>query len=95
MRFQLEQQYQSHETKVSGWSFDKVNLLTIQFHKATEMNGSIYVKFPMRNSTILKSQSDDKYCFLWSILASLFICQNSFPNRMSNYRQYFDELNFQ
>ena len=34
-------------------------------------------------------------CFLWSILASLYPCNKSHPNRVSNYRQYFNELNIQ
>ena len=35
----------------------------------------------------------DKYCFIWSILASLHRCNTIHPNRVSNYKQYFDELN--
>ena len=35
----------------------------------------------------------DKYCFIWSILAYLHPCNNSHPNRVSNYRQHFNELN--
>ena len=36
-----------------------------------------------------------QYCFLWSILTSLHPCNNIHPNRVSNYRQYFNELNIQ
>ena len=32
---------------------------------------------------------------MWSILASLHPCENDHPNRVSNYIQYFNELNFQ
>ena len=38
-------------------------------------------------------ENNDKYCFIWSILASLHPCINNHPNRVSNYKQYFDELN--
>ena len=31
--------------------------------------------------------------FLWSILVYLHPCKNNHPNRVSNYRQYFIELN--
>ena len=31
--------------------------------------------------------------FFWSILASLHPCNNNHPNRVSNYKQYFNELN--
>ena len=49
----------------------------------------------MRSNAILNIENNDKYCFLWSISASLFPCTNNHPNRVSNYRQYFNELNIQ
>ena len=33
------------------------------------MNGRSYVKTPLRSNAILNVENDDKYCFLWSILA--------------------------
>ena len=42
---------------------------------------------------MLNIQNIDKYCFLWSILASLHLCENDHPNRVSNYNQNFNELN--
>ena len=56
------------------------------------MNGSSYVNIPLRSSAILNIENDDRFCFLWSILASLHPCENSHPNRVSTYRQYFYEL---
>ena len=46
----------------------------------------------MRSNATLNIENNDKYCFLWSILASLYPCNNN-PNRVSNCRQYFNELN--
>ena len=40
-------------------------------------------------------ENNDKYCFLWSILAYLNPCNNNHANRVNNYRQYFNELNIQ
>ena len=40
-------------------------------------------------------ENNDKYCFLWSILAFLHPCNNNHLDRVSNYRQYFIELNVQ
>ena len=57
------------------------------------MTGSDYVKSPVRVSAILKIEIDGKYCFLWSISASLHFCQNNYPNRVLNNRQPFDKLN--
>ena len=58
-------------------------------------NGSNYVKIPLRSSAVLNIENIDRYCFLCSILSHLFHCNNNHPNRVSNYRQYFDELNIQ
>ena len=91
----LEYQIQQQEMKDSGWRFDKNNSMIIYFYKTTEMNGSNYVKIPLRSNAILNIENNDKYCFLWSILAYLHPCNNNHPNRVSNYRQYFNELNIQ
>ena len=59
------------------------------------MNGSNYVKIPLRSNAILNIENNDKYCFLWSILAYLHPCINTHPNRVSTYKQYFNQLNIQ
>ena len=89
----VEYQKQQQEMKDSGWRFDKINSMTVYFYKTVEMNGSNYVKIPLRSNAILNIENKDKYCFIWSILASLHPCKNNHPNRVSNYRQYFNELN--
>ena len=94
-RSQLVHQIQMQELKDSGWIFDKVNSMKISFYKTTELNGTSYVKIPLRTSAILNVQNNDKYCFIWSISASLHPCENNYPNRVNNYVQYFNELNFQ
>ena len=77
----------------SGWSFDKINSMTIFFYKTSELNGSSYVKIPIRSSPILNIKNFDKYCFISLILALLHPCENSHANRVSIYLQYFKELN--
>ena len=59
------------------------------------MIGRSYVKIPLRRSAVLNFENDDKHCFFWSKLASLHPCNNNNPNRASNNRQHFDELNFE
>ena len=93
VRSQLEHQKQVQETKESGWIFDKNNSTKISFYKTVELNGTSYVRIPLRSNAILNVQNNDKYCFIWSILASLHPCGNDLPNRVSNYKQYFNELN--
>ena len=95
IRSQIERQIQIQETKESGWVFDKIISMKISFYKTTELNGTSYVKIPLRTSAILNIQNNDKLCFIWSILASLHPCENNYPNRVNNYVQYFNELNFQ
>ena len=91
----LEHQKRQQEMKDSGWRFDKINRMTVYFYKTNEMNGSNYVKIPLRSNSILNVENNDKDCFLWSILAYLHPCNNNHPNRVSNYRQNIDELNIQ
>ena len=49
----------------------------------------------MRSNAISNIENDDKYCFFWSILAYLHPCNNNHPNRVSNYKQNFSELNIE
>ena len=69
--------------------------MKISFYKTGELNGTSYVKFLLRSSAILNFQNNDKYCFIWSLLASLHPCEQTHPSRVNNYLQYFIELNFQ
>ena len=57
------------------------------------MDGRSYVKIPLRSSAILNIENNLKYCFLWSISDSLHPCNNIHSNRVSNYKQYFNEIN--
>ena len=69
--------------------------MTVYFYKMGELNGSNYVKIPLRSNAILNIENKDKYCFIRSILASLHLCNNNNRNKVSKYKQYFNELNFQ
>ena len=89
----LEQQIQQQEMKDSGWRFDQINSMTVFFYKTGEFNGSNYVKTPLISNPISNTENKDKYCFIWSILASIHPFNNNHPNRVSNYKHYIDELN--
>ena len=47
----------------------------------------------MRSNAVLNIENNDKYCFLWSELAYLRLINKNHPNRVSNYKQYFNEFN--
>ena len=91
----LEHQIQQQEIKVSGWQFDKINSMARFFYKTGELNGSNYFKVPLRLNAILNFENNDNYCFIWSVLARLHPCNNNHPNKVSNFKQYYDELNIQ
>ena len=62
------------------------------FYKPGEVNVRSYVKIRLRSNAILNIEHIDKYCFLWSVSASLHRGINNHPNRVSIYNKYFDEL---
>ena len=82
VKCQLEIQIQIQETKDSGWIFDKITSMKIIFYKTGELNGSKYVKIPLRSNAILYIENYDKYCFLWSILAGLRPCKTDHPYKV-------------
>ena len=43
-----------------GWRFDKINSMSLYFYKTVEMNGSNYVKIPLRSNGILNIENNDK-----------------------------------
>ena len=81
---QLDHQILVQENRESGWIFDKIISMKISFYKSIELNGTSYVKIPLRSNAILKVQNNDKNCFVWSILASLHPCENTHPSRVNN-----------
>ena len=85
VKSQLEHQIQIEETKESGWIFDKIISMKIRFYRTGELNGSCYIQFPSRSNASINFENSDKFCFIWSILASLHPCDNGHPNRVSNY----------
>ena len=84
---QLEHQIQIQETKESDWIFDKTNSVKIRFYKTGELNGSNFLKIPLRSNALINNKSNDKYCFLWSNLAHFHPCDNDHSNRVSNFSQ--------
>ena len=95
IQWDLEARKQNLEMRESGWRFQRVNSMTICFYNTGNMSGSSYLKVPLRSSIILNLKNDDKYCFLWSILAKLHPRENSHLDRVSNYEPYFNELNIE
>ena len=94
IQWNVEARKQNLEMKKSGWIFQRVNSMTISFYNTGNMDGSSYVKKPLRSSAIVNIKNSDKYCFLWSILAKLYPSENN-PDRVSNDEPYFNKLNIE
>ena len=65
VKSQLEHQIQIQETKESGWIFDKIKSRKLRFYETGELNGSSYVKIPLRSNALTNTKNNDKYCFVW------------------------------
>ena len=64
VKSQLEHQIQIQETKESGWNFEKSISMKLRFYKTGELNGSSFVKTPLR-SNALKSIKKTMNIFLF------------------------------
>ena len=69
--------------------------MKIRFYKTGELNGSSAIKIPSRSNDLQNIKNNDKYCFIWSLLAKLHPCENDHPNKVANYIQNFIELNIE
>ena len=52
IQWDLEARKQNLEMRESGWDFQRVNSMTISFYNTGNMDGSSYVKVPLRSSAI-------------------------------------------
>ena len=59
IRSPLEHQIQQQDMNDSGWRFDKINSMTICFYQTNEMNGSNFVRIPLRTNAILNIENSD------------------------------------
>ena len=66
--------------------------MSISFYISGELNGSSYVRIPLRRFALVNIENGDKFCLIWSILASLLPCENGNCNRVSNCKQNFSDL---
>ena len=98
IQWALENRIQKIEMKESGWNYQMINSMSIKFYETGILKGSSYVKIPLRSCALLNIEDNDKYCFLWSILAKLYPISGSksgHAKRVSSYKQYFNKLNIE
>ena len=59
----LNHQILVQRNRESGWIFDNIVSMKISFYKTVELNGTPYIKVPLRSSAILNVLKKDKYFF--------------------------------
>ena len=95
----LHNDYQNFERDGSGWSIDQILKMEVHTTEYNPLNASRYVPLPTqiaKKKAVLSIVNNDEKCFIWSILASLYLVSgNSHPYRVSSYIQYESELNCQ
>ena len=78
--------------------FLNIESMKTSVYKTNELNGWSYIKSPLRFSDSSNFKNHDKFCFIWSILVKLHPIsdpRNGHSPTVSNYRQFFIELNIE
>ena len=62
------------------------------------MKGSSYIPLPdnilKKKAIINMKNTNDQKCFMWSMLRHIYKCKHPNPERLTDLKQYEDELNF-
>lgn len=61
------------QSKGSGLVFTKITKSICKIYKIKYLKGSSYKKLEFKSSSIINIQNTDNKCFLWSILAYLYV----------------------
>ena len=80
----------------SGWEFYRVERIFIEITQFQPLAGAGQIPLPNEVSAkkaVVNPNNKDKKCFLWAVLAAIYRLENH-PERVSQYRQYENQLNF-
>ncbi|KAJ8914368.1 hypothetical protein NQ315_011356 [Exocentrus adspersus] len=92
----LKTKSETFQDKDSGWHLITFLYLEASLVTFNPLKAGTFIRTPQdiaRKQAIVNVQNDDNECFRWAILSSLHPVRKN-PNRVSNYRKYYDELNF-
>src|SRR5277367_63745 len=87
---------QEHQGRGSNLNLDKIHYLDVCINSLNHLKGSSYVeleKWIQDKKAVINVKNEDEQCFKWCILAALHPTK-SHPERISHYKQYKNELNF-
>ena len=76
----------------SGRNLQKIIYSEVEFYKQNGIRGNSYVKLPMRSNAFLNIQNEEKFCFIWSILAKSYPI-NKHAYRVEYYKNHFNKYN--
>ena len=80
----------------SGWTLHENHALILEMDTYEPLQGSSYIELPKDihdTKAVVNIKNDDQQCFKWFILAALHPASNH-VERLTNYQDYKDELNF-
>ncbi|XP_053214135.1 uncharacterized protein LOC128397434 [Panonychus citri] len=94
--FEISLDFDTFTTKGSGWTLNKVKMIEIRIGKYVPLRGGCFnKKLPdqiIAKRAIIQLESN-KDCFIWSILASLFVATKN-ACRIKQYQKYKDLIDF-
>lgn len=85
------------EERDSGWALLNIEELTININQFNPLSGSGKIAlsdYILNTKSVLNVDNDDNRCFKWSILAGLYHNNDTNVSRVSRYRRYENDLNF-
>ena len=95
---QVLNNYLDYQRQGSNWKLDHIIELTIHLAKYRPIGGSTYIRLPdkLRNKkACLNVENNDNMCFKWALLSAIHPApKKDNPKRLSNYKPYEEELNF-
>lgn len=91
----IDKKVEGFEDKESGWGVVEIIHLELNFNKYSPLRGSSYIELPsdiQQKNACLNIINEDSLCFVWSILAALYPCDDK-QNLTGSYKKYLTQLN--
>merc|ERR1711954_177560 len=82
----------------SGWQIDSINAVNLNIAKYDAIQGGTHIPTPsairVKKAVVNIQNFHDNLCFVYSILAFMFLNENGNVSRVSTYKKYLDKLNY-
>ena len=75
----LMQKLDDEQLEGSGFQFQEIEEVILEIYKVKDIQASSYIELPekyKKNKSIINIKNDDQFCFLWCILAHLFLVED-------------------